>query len=123
MSIEKCGDSDKFLYCTEEETRYFLHLQKYRLDIDAVNVWQNVLGRYLDRIKPAEHYETYIRRKNAPPIADLIMQLSDPEAVVAFDRIVDDFNADLERIKRDNDFSALKQFVEMGAKIVYSKRK
>jgi hypothetical protein len=43
----------------------------------------------LENLKPAMHYEEYIHTKVSPTVTATIMELSDPDAVAAFDKIVD----------------------------------
>jgi hypothetical protein len=51
-----------------------------------------------------------------------VMQLSDPESVAAFDQLVDEFNADIERIKQTNDVEAITGFLQRAGELVYKKR-
>jgi len=49
------------------------------------------------------------------------MELSDPASVAAFDQLVDEFNADLERIKREKDFEAAQRFDNRAHELIYRK--
>lgn len=96
-----------------------------KLDVDYLNVWTSLRNR-LELIKrdsldfqslpPALHYEKYLQQY--PEDVEYIMKLSDPEAVAAMDRLVDEYNADLERIRREKDFVAVGGFVARAIKIV-----
>lgn len=102
-----------------------------RLDHDAMNVWQNLgyvmpaLPQSMEKIKPRKHYEEYIRENDAKSNEDgeyttMVMAKSDPAAVAEFDALVDEFNADLERIKREKDYAALQRFIARAKEIIYS---
>lgn len=104
-----------------------------KLDHDAMNVWV-VLGyavpavpMTLERLKPVRHYQEYVEGIDQKfgengVYAAMIMQRSDPQTVAAFDALAVEFNADLERIKREKDFVTAKQYLEKAKELVYSKK-
>jgi len=85
---------------------------------DAFNAWP--IYRPIQRLCPVEHYENYLCR-TSPQSKDYIMSISDPEAVAAFDRLVDEFNADVERIKQQNDEATKDRFVQRAKELIYKK--
>jgi hypothetical protein len=78
-----------------------------RLDPDAMNGdWLAgtegvasffLLGhsKSLAALKPVRHYAERLRASNSAPCAALTLQLSDPEAVAAWDRMADEYNTGL----------------------------
>ncbi|HRY82936.1 MAG TPA: hypothetical protein P5232_04555 [Candidatus Moranbacteria bacterium] len=87
----------------------------YKLDIDILNLWPTIISP-----KPLEHYEEYLRRneKGFPGMYDYIMLKSDPKAIVEFNNLVDKYNADLERIKKEADLEAISSYFERARKII-----
>ena len=89
---------------------------------DAGNVWWHattfVQGGAFQKLEPRESYETYIRRKESPAVADYIMKISRPESVVAFDQLAEEFNSDLERMIREKDAKAVYTFVAKASKLI-----
>lgn len=55
---------------------------------------------------------------NSPKQIAKIMELSDPEQVKKYDDLVDSFNDDLERIKKEKDLAAVKQYYDAMMAIV-----
>ena len=93
------------------------------LDADTIGVWilpvNSVREGVWDEFKPLEHYEEYVRRKNADPgAADYILAKSSPEAIVKFNALVDEFNDDLERIRDDQDADTVEQFFARASKLI-----
>jgi len=70
--------------------------------------------------RPYLHYEERFRAKHLPEDVDLIMKRSDPQSVTAFDQLVDEFNTDLERIKKEKDLAACRSFAARARKIIYT---
>ncbi len=105
----------------------------YRLDHDTMNVWV-ILGyivpglpRSFEKIKPLRRYAEYVaeidrRHGENGRYSALLMQRSDPASVTAFDALVEAFNADLERIKREQDYATIKKFLASAKELVYSKK-
>lgn len=103
-----------------------------RLDPDTMNVWQNLgyvtpmVPQSLEKVKPRKHYEEYVRENDAKnnengEYVAMVMAKSDPTAVAEFDRMVDEFNADLDRIKREKDYAVLAIFIARIKTLIYSK--
>lgn len=67
------------------------------LSADALNDWQAIL-----LFEPVKHYQEYFADKY-PHLVEDIMQKSSLEKVKEFDLLVDEFNANLEKIKKNND--------------------
>ena len=82
-----------------------------------------------DRLCPLLHYKQRIEEAKSSDghsrypqeEIDYVMELSDPEAVAAYDQLVDEFNADLERIKTEQDFAAAKDFARRAKELIYQK--
>lgn len=95
----------------------------HNLDTDARNVFARLdiavskgsRGEQFS-VEPLPHYGDYLRERagTTSDELNLILRLSDPEAVAAFDRVVDEFNADIERINREQDFEAVRRYEVMG---------
>ena len=95
---------------------------------DVFNVWtpSSMLATMGDftELKPIRHYGEYFtdqdamyRAKGKPGLFDAVMQRSNPEAVAVFDRLVDEFNADLPRIKQEGDNEAVQAFFRRAAEL------
>lgn len=72
-------------------------------------------------IKPLAGYKESVERK-VPILARLYMELSVPEAVAEYDALVNAFNADLERIKREDDRAAVAEFVRQALRMATETR-
>lgn len=93
------------------------------LDRDSINAWmlarmQSVNGKF-DEIQPVLHYGQYFQQQDRkwaeagkPGLFKATMEASNPDAVAAFDQLVDEFNADLPRIKAEKDGEIIKGFVD-----------
>lgn len=103
------------------------------LDHDSMNVWNSLayvmpaVPQSLDKAKPRRHYRDYTAEIDQShgengEYVEMIMQRSAPEAVTAFDALVEAFNADLERIKREQDYATIKKFLASAKELVYSKK-
>lgn len=104
----------------------------YQLEHDTINVWNNLvfiipgIPQGLAKLNPRKHYEEYVREidarhnENGEYVA-LVMQRSTPARVAAFDKLADEFNADLERIKREEDFDSIQVYVKKAQELVYTK--
>jgi len=87
---------------------------KNKLYEDVLNVWAQaqMIPRNKEAIHtlgPIKHYEEYLAEIESgyPGIYNYVMSLSDPDLVVRFNRIIDDYNNDLDRIKEELDFDAI----------------
>lgn len=120
MSIEDGGESPSKIR-KEQVEKYINQLEIWmfskskKLYMDVMNVWYGISAAIEPGQKPKQalHYQEYLQRaKVYPEIIEYIMKRSEPEAVAAFDRIVDDFNVALERFNpEDKDTEALRKFV------------
>lgn len=135
MTLEHASDRQDEL--PHEHSYVFKHAQEsfgngYKLDHDAMNVWSSLgyvipaLPQSLEKLKPRQHYEEYVRENDQKSneggeYTELVMKNSDPGAVAAFDALVDEFNADLDRIKREKDYAALAAFIARVKEVIYSK--
>ena len=122
MEIENGGNSQHENDKIAEEfiRRMFTHA---KLDHDTYNVWHKLPlneKQWKGPIEPLQHYEERIRR--AANLSDLILQLSDPEAVAAYNRLVDEFNAALPEINRKKYFETTRNFWERARKLIYSEK-
>lgn len=88
---------------------------------DSLNAWMpnSMRGdlRNFDELAPVEHYGEYFQRKDQqyteagkPGLFQGIMEKSNPEGVAEFDKLVDEFNVDLPRIKEERDGEAVQEF-------------
>ena len=105
------------LSSNHEEVRE--RLLEWKLDPDAGNIFAGIDGhRYFGSrnqrfsVKPLPHYGEYFSQRLGTTMADvqLIMELSDPEAVANFDALVDEYNADVERINTEQDWAILETY-------------
>jgi len=124
MSTENGGDSPLQLRLQSIER----HFSKgYKLDQDSINVWAYLVfvtnPEKTKRLKPLEHYEDYIRRINtSDEVYKCKMKLSNPETAATFDQLVDEFNADLERMVTEQDFATAQNFMQRARELVDQKR-
>ncbi len=104
----------------------------YKLDHDTMNIWSTLgyvtseIPGIIEKIKPREHYGEYVAKIDQRwgengVYAEMIMRRSDPESVAAFGRLVDEFNADLERIIREKDFATPLLFLQRAKELIYAK--
>ena len=88
---------------------------------DVINIWaplpmcvdgDSIDDEFLEEIKPLPHYEEYIgRRHYSPAEVDYIFQKSSLEAITKFDALIDEYNADLARIKKEKNGRKIMEFV------------
>jgi len=69
----------------------------------------------IPNLEPAQRYEEHVRDEAC---GDLYMELSDPEAVSEFNALIDSFNADIERIKKEKDLKAGEDFLNRALNIL-----
>ena len=95
------------------------------LDHDSFNGWVSlyyVTAEGISGLTPRLTYEEYVRSTNKDPeLIEFILRVSRPEAVNAFDDLADEFNKDLDRIKRDKDLVAVKNFFERAQLLIKGK--
>jgi hypothetical protein len=100
--------------------------QSKTLNVDVLNAWAQIMPMFrsivkIEQLEPIEKYEDYFKRKEAqsPGLYDYVMSLSSPEAVAALNDLATEFNADLDRIKREKDYGALEKYFERAREIIY----
>jgi hypothetical protein len=88
-------------------------MQGEKLNIDAIRnclvrvVFASSVGAKM--LKPLLTYEQMIRQRE-PEKTDLFMVVSDSEAATSYDMLVGAFNADMERIQKEDDREAIINF-------------
>lgn len=99
------------------------------LSLDVLNVWMGTsvtahIGGF-DRLKPVRHYAEYFEEQDfmyqkvgKHGLFDAVMKRSSPKAVAAFDQIVDEYNADLTRIKSEKDNSAVQGYFKRASELI-----
>lgn len=97
---------------------------------DVMNIWtplpmcvdgDSIDDDFLTELQPLPHYAEYIGAKQYTPAEiDYIFQKSSLEAIAEFDTLIDEYNADLERIKRARDGKKIMEFVDR-AKALFKK--
>lgn len=98
---------------------------------DVINIWtplplflndETVIDdEFLEEVKPLPHYAEYIGAKQYTPAEiDYIFQKSSLEVIAEFDALIDEYNADLERIIREKDGKKIMEFVNR-AKALFKK--
>jgi hypothetical protein len=97
-----------------------------RLCIDYVNAYATMGywgGPYFpfEKVKPLPTYKEFFQRYS-PSYLSTVLKLSNPEAMDELDRLVEAFNADLERIKKEKDTGACKKFFETMQALIHSKK-
>ena len=95
-----------------------------KLNSDVINMWMKVLSmdnskEILEKAKPLGNYEDYLKKEeeNYPGLYDYVMSLSDKEAIIKFNSLIDKFNAELDTIKKDFDFNKIRKYIEKARKI------
>uniref|UniRef100_A0A7C5YXI6 Uncharacterized protein n=1 Tax=candidate division CPR3 bacterium TaxID=2268181 RepID=A0A7C5YXI6_UNCC3 len=77
----------------------------------------------LAEIYPLPKYEEYIRCKNDPSIAEVVLNLSDPYSVEEFNNLIREINAYIESLNGSlPDHQAINNFLARGVKIVFRER-
>lgn len=91
---------------------------------DVMNIWaplpmfvngDSIDDDFLADITPLPRYAEYIHArqyKYTPAEIDYIFQKSAPKAIVKFDALIDEYNADLERIRMEKDGKKIHEFVK-----------
>ena len=112
-------ESEKSLK-VRSKMEYLDNYFKQKLLYHAADVWDQIQLALIDpesvlELKPMLHYEKYYREeyKNVeifPEVIDKIIELSDKEQMKKYDTLVDEFNADLELIKKEHDSQKLQYF-------------
>jgi len=102
-------------------------LSRFRIDPDTLAAGWIVAEAHAasgrcGELKPIKHYREYIENQHGSEVADLTLKLSDPEAVAEFDRRVDEFNANLEKYRKQGDGSAIFTYIQEVKELANSKR-
>ena len=93
------------------------------LDRDVLNFWPTVmitskLGDLSELSSIARYEQGYRDVGDNNAKIKYIMRFSDLEQIKKYNELVDEFNADLARIKRENDIDGLKDYIKRATKIV-----
>ena len=126
MGIEGGGDKREGIRIHLEE----MFADGKSIEQDTYNAWSNAIfvseTDDFDRLRPVLHYSEYLLRPQVPSenqwISEFIIQKSSPSRVAAFNQLVDEFNADLERIKREKDVQTIKNFIARVQALLYPKK-
>lgn len=89
------------------------YIQSYEKSEKDINDIREKMGA-----KEAAYYEIYY-----PARLKRIIELSDPEQIKKYDKLVDEFDTDLERIKEENDAESLQKFYARAQEIVDEKKR
>jgi hypothetical protein len=128
MGIENGGDSPAR---QNREAEIAHRLAIWKLETDARNVFARLdfavfKGKRGEQfsVKSLPHYKDYLTQRAGTPQeeVDFIMSLSDPQAVAAFDQVVDEFNTEVDRINREQDFEAVHHLETRGFDVLKQKR-
>lgn len=88
-----------------------------KLSMDYVNAYLMIdfcrqLSRF-EEMKPIQTYEEYFSGEGKNPnILPYVLKLSDAKAIEDLNKLVIDFNSDLDRIKEEKDIEAVKEFLD-----------
>lgn len=82
------------------------------LNEDAISDWS--LAQLLE---PVKHYEEYFRGKY-PYLVDYIMEKSSLEKVKKFDQLADEYNLELEQIRKNNDQATAMSYLDKAVKLI-----
>jgi len=140
MGIEN-GDNSQQEAMEDQLRTIRLRFIKSKLDQDIFNTWvdtqliciasneqtpQRLKYTLSDEtwngLKERQYYVEEIQSRNIPGNAKLILELSDPTTVAAYDKLVDEFNSDLERIKKTKDATAVRDFYLRAKELIKSKK-
>lgn len=130
MNTESHPDDENFFYEetpsveTPELSQEMIdrHFKKNNINIDALNAWAYMsirisLPNGLKKIDPVPHYEEYFR-KHYPGCAKYIIERTSKESMNEFNRLADEFNKDLERIKKENDIQTIRDYLNKIQKLL-----
>ncbi|MDQ5890082.1 MAG: hypothetical protein QG609_575 [Patescibacteria group bacterium] len=140
MGIEN-GDNSQQEAMEDQLRNTRLRFIKYKLDHDIFNTWMDTMiiciasneqtpqrlkptlsDETWNRLKERLRYEEEIQSRRLPGDIELVMELSDPTTVAAYDKLVDEFNSDLERIKKTKDATAVRDFYLRAKELIYSEK-
>ena len=98
----------------EEIVKKGFSAEKRRLNVDYFNAFVSLkywsATSEFEKMQPLETYEEYFN-KYYPNVFVDVMDLSNLEIVIIINRLVNTFNSDLERIKKEKDSKAVKGFL------------
>lgn len=104
----------------DEKTKNYIRENMYglnRLYSDVVDIFvapaTYIQADKFESLKPLPQYDEYIKEgvfKDTPEVVEFILARSSQEAVNKLNNIIDRFNADLDRIKREKDAAAVEAF-------------
>ncbi len=96
---------------------------------DSLHTWLILNGTsnpkyfHVENLITFEHYEERIRRLfTIPASADYILNNSNPIKVKQFNKMIDEFNADLPRIKQENDLTKCREFFNQALQLFNRKK-
>ncbi len=97
-----------------------------RIDADLLNAWtalnlvlQNPDGNFWDDLGPVRKFEDQVRGGGyAAEEAERIIDGTNPDIVGKYNKLVEEFNADLERLKREKDAAAARDFYNRAMKLI-----
>lgn len=99
------------------------------LSLDAANIWSSIsmtTAIELGRLEPAPHYAEYFQNQDAKyakagkkGLFEGVMTHSKPEAIRAFDQLVDEFNTALPQIKQTGNSKAVEGFTQRAYQLRY----
>ncbi len=98
-----------------------------KLSMDYVNAYLMIdfcrqLSRF-EEMKPIQTYEEYFSGEGKNPnILPYVLKLSDAKAVEDLNKLVIDFNNDLDRIKEKKDMGAVKEFLDKIGNLMKEKK-
>ena len=89
---------------------------------DVMHVWECItwveLGKF-DRLKPALKYYEYLTKEGNYASADYVIQISNKENIAKYDAVIEEYNADFDRIIEEKDWEAVIHFRNKAAAIIY----
>ncbi|HNU96372.1 MAG TPA: hypothetical protein PKH95_03105 [Candidatus Magasanikbacteria bacterium] len=98
-----------------------------KLSMDYVNAYLMIdfcrqLSRF-EEMKPIQTYEEYFSGEGKNPnILPYVLKLSDAKAIEDLNKLVIDFNNDLNRIKEEKDMEAVKEFLDKIGNLMKEKK-
>lgn len=103
------------------------------LHTDAYNEWANIATiaeSCQHNISPVDEVESippikhYVERfsNSSDTDGEAIIRVSNPERVAAFDALVDEFNEDLARMKRERDYTKMQALVQKAWELIFVDR-
>lgn len=121
-SVDHCFSKGELLY--SDVLNFWSHLN---MSFKLKN--PKILLENLNKLEPLPHYQegyenmgkaydNLTTREECEQDLKRIMALSNPAQIQRYNNLVDEFNADLERIKKEKDFSILDQYFQRARSLV-----